>query len=158
MASLAAEVVLSDSARRRKYMRAAWCEVYSLARLWFDRLEMSGSNSGKSQRDEREHKSQQRAAIAAVLASHHCDRTRGMMISTTAEKWVGVIADKGDVARKAVWCLTRVTYIYSSGALREAQSHTLMVYCARYDTGQLVVQYQLVSVPLQILQCHHLIN
>ena len=99
---------MSDSAQRRKYMKAAWCEVYSLARQWFERLELSGRYGVRSQRDERKHESQQRAAIAAFLAAHHCDRTRGMMISTTGEKWVGVIADKGDVARKVVWCLTGV--------------------------------------------------
>lgn len=63
---------------------------------------MSGRDSAKSQRDEKEHESQQRAAIAAFLASHHYDHTRGMMISTTEEKRVGVIADEGDVVRKVV--------------------------------------------------------
>ena len=40
-ASFAPEVVESGSARRRKYTKAAWRGVYSLARLWFERLELS---------------------------------------------------------------------------------------------------------------------
>ena len=102
MGSFAPEVVESGNARHKKYTKAAWCKVYSLTKMWFGRLEMSGRDSAKSQRDEKEHESQQRAAIAAFLASHHYDHTRGMMISTTGEKWVGVIADKGDVVRKVV--------------------------------------------------------
>lgn len=102
MGSFALEVVESGSARRRKYTKAAWCEVYSLARQWFERLETSREYGVRSQRDEREHESQQRAAIAAFLVASH--DIRGVMISTTEEKWVGVIADKGDV-RSTKGCL-----------------------------------------------------
>lgn len=106
MGSSAPEVVESGSARRRKYTKAAWCEVYSLARLWFERLEVSRRVRCKESEERGEHRSQQRAAIAAFLVALH--HIRGMMISTTEEKWVGVIADKGGVARKAVWwCFDR---------------------------------------------------
>ena len=74
MGPFAPEVVESGNARHKKYTKAAWCRVYSLARLWFERLRLSGRDSARSQRDEKEHESQQRAAIAAFLvASHHCD-------------------------------------------------------------------------------------
>jgi len=108
---------------------------------------MSSSNSGKSQRDEREHESQQRAAIAAFLAAHHCDRTRGMMISTTGEKWVGVIADKGDVARKVVWCLTKVR-LPCRRLTRGSIAHLDGIMRKVRHWSAPFVQYQLGSVPL----------
>ena len=70
MGSFAPEVVESGNARHKKYMKAAWCEVDYLARLWFERLRLSDRDSARSQRDGEEHESQQRAAIAAFLASH----------------------------------------------------------------------------------------
>ena len=145
MASLAAEIVLSDSARRRKYTKAAWCEVYSLARLWFERLRLSGRDSARSQRDEKEHESQQRAAIAAFLASHHYDHTRGMMISTTEEKSVGVIADKGDVARKVVWCLTGVRLPAPHERLKSAHLDGIMRKVRHWSAP--FVQYQSTACP-----------
>jgi hypothetical protein len=119
-------------------MKAAWCEVYSLARQWFERLELSGRYGVRSQRDEREHESQQRAAIAAFLAAHHCDRTRGMMISTTAEKRVGVIADKS-LTRVGVLFrrLTRGSIAHLDGIMRKVRHWSAPF-----------VQYQLGSVPL----------
>jgi hypothetical protein len=108
---------------------------------------MSGGNSGKSQKDEREHDSQQRAAIAAFLAAHHCDRTRGMMISTTAEKRVGVIADKDDVARKVVWCLTRVGVLFRR-LTRGSIAHLDGIMRKVRHWSAPFVQYQLGSVPL----------
>ena len=119
---------------------------------------MSSSNSGKSQRDEREHESQQRAAIAAFLAAHHCDRTRGMMISTTAEKWVGVIADKDDVAQKVVWCLTRIeVHLLFRRLTRGSIAHLdgIMRQVRHWPARCAVSAGQRAT---HILQCHHLIN
>ena len=80
-----------------------------------------------------------------------------MMISTTEEKWVGVIAEKGDVARKAVcWCLTVVVW----GRLAKGSSAHLDGIMRKVQHTQLVSPRQTVSGwrrATHILQCHHMV-
>lgn len=103
MGCFALEVVESGSARRRKYTKAAWCEAYSLARQWFERLEVSRLYSVRSQRDKREARESTEGRYRSIPSSitpypRHDDK------HTTEEKWVGVIADKGHV-RSTKGCL-----------------------------------------------------
>ena len=103
MGCFALEVVESGSARRRKYTKAAWCEVYFLARLWFERLEMSRRVRCKES-EEREGARESTESRYRSIPSSITPYPRHDDKHTTEEKWVGVIADKGHL-RSTKGCL-----------------------------------------------------